>query len=386
MQQQLFLDEGCSKDIGDELRKIGTKRILVICPEDKLKYKSITSIIDKFKSDGFRVFVYSRIDTCETKRNILGAANMYREFNCNTIVAIGGGKIINIAKLTASMVGTRYQDYQLESFIGINNVPNKKATLCLIVTDASTSSSSAYAEYVDQDTMKREICFSGHLVPQIVLFDSDVSMRYEIKSFIDSALEALSSSIDTIILPHSSNVLDYKANAVNACLGILNNIENMRNNPGEPYLRRQMSVEGFYSGLASRVLGPGYGRLILNEIASRYEIYSGALYLRIMAEIIDATLETCAEDIESITKQAHFTTRTQDSFTCAQIFMDNIRRISAKNMLHEVNISISELDAFKIADSVKRQAHIYGSDLLTTGVIAKIVTQAMSPERSIKTS
>ena len=356
--QSLYLDNGSATMTAEELRSLGTKRILFLCDAKYQNYRIISEFKKKYEEEGFRLFSYTRREKHLTLTDIRGGIRVFNEFNCDTVVAIGGCSEIDCGKYIAALAANYGRS--AEDFDGINNIRRDMTVLCCVMTDNSYAASSAFAEYYDDTERKWHTAFSSYLIPQIAVIDMDVSMRTDMKESASSSMLSLGLAFESYASPYSSFSPEYKANALDSCLGIISNIDKMRNNPGDTYLRRMNSIGGFYAGLASRMTGFGYGKLLMNALFEKYHTADGGLYLRIIAAMIETMPKLYGECAAELSHKAHLCTNGTSNEQAGDVFVNYLRMTVRRHSPDSVCPSVDDQTVEKIASDVKKEAAVYG--------------------------
>ena len=187
-------------DIGKFLNKRKFKKILVVSGKNSFYKSGVKNFInfEKIKHKIIFFFKESKIPEINELNKIIQIANLY---NPNLILAIGGGSVIDYAKLT----NTLYLNRNLKSKI-INNkiIIKKKTILAAIPTTAGsgaevTPNSVVYINKikyaVDHPSLKPDYFF---LVPRVI-----IKSGLSIKS--SAGFDAISQSLESLISRKSNS-------------------------------------------------------------------------------------------------------------------------------------------------------------------------------------
>lgn len=373
--QSVYLESGSAYKLVDELRKLGTRRILFICAKGMSKYKNIEKLVDFYESQRFRVFTYYRPDGTPTDIDIQAGLKIYKEYNCDTIMVAGGNDDVNSAKMIAAAAINPVKN--LREFAGIGKLKRDISVLCCIVTDNGDMASSSIAEYCDSSTGKWITCMSAYLIPQIICYDTDFSVRTDADVLQTSALMSLMSAIEAYLSTLADDKPKYKANAVNSCLNIMNHIDSMLKNTSDTYTRRICAIGGMYAGLAMRKTGLGQAHILARYLASRYKTGYGVGINIMFPLFLRYQIRTSTDNIASLAKNLHLCTASLDSLSAASIFVDRIDMLFSRMPATGQFPQISENEAKKIASIVEKESMIYGSTgVLSAEDIAHIIVES----------
>ena len=287
--QSIFLECGQAARICVELKRLGTKRILVMGREDNLKGKNVTDFINKLVEMGFKVLNYHIKQRYSSSSDIVAAADDYWSYNCDTIVVIGGGADIFCAKMVSALVLNKMKNPVDAE--GYGKIRNDISVLCCVAMDNSTSISSNVAEFRDEATGKWVTVLSNYLVPQIAVVDTDIAMRTFTQVSISSAFDSLAMGIESCLSPASEFSPEYKACAQNAISLVVDNVLDMKEQPDDGFLRKKITVAGIYAGMAVRMSGFGYSHLTVHALKSRLGPEFGKFYCRILLRYLKESFE-----------------------------------------------------------------------------------------------
>src|SRR5690606_36361078 len=86
---------------------------------------------------GIKSLVYSSVNQEPTDKHVEDGLKIYKKNDCNGIIAIGGGSVLDAAKAIAVMANNVGH---LSEYRGLNKIPSLKVPLIAIPTTAGTGS------------------------------------------------------------------------------------------------------------------------------------------------------------------------------------------------------------------------------------------------------
>lgn len=372
--QQIFSGSGASRELPSDLKEKGTRRVLIICSKAVLRYKSYEDLTSGLTTEGIRFFVYEKEDLLLKQSEAEACAKMFKEYNCDTIIAIGGTSAIDCGKLTIALNGSNNPKNAVE-LAGDGKVKRGKGKLCCVVTDAGASAATPFAEFMSENN-KWLMVRSSLIVPDVVVIDTDFSMRTDHNKAIDSALTAFCEAIEAYISPVSSYNPLYRADAVNACVTIYSNISSVKAAQEDAYLRYKLTAGGLCAGLSLRMTGIGYSHLAVHSMLERYGDIHGAFYLRILRCLLEAESALLCKDLADLARHLNICTKNADDKSAAQTFIDALDLMWRKYSENVIVPEISKSDALDIADEVKKAASLYDLYRLDSKAFADMLLAA----------
>ena len=375
--QSIYLASGSAYEVMDELISLGTRRILVICTKSVHKYRNVTELISKFEAKGLRTFIYERGDGILRSGDVIRGLSVYKEFNCDTIVTVGGSYDIDCGKLISAMAINEAKSPS--DLIGVNNIKKDMSVVCCIVMDNSTAVSMASAEFFDENNKEWQVALSAYLIPQMIVIDTDLAMRTSATVVLDRALTSLGIAIESYIYLSAMSEDAYRADAANACLQLFKYIPKLIEDPDDSYFRRQVAVGGVYAGTAERYMGIGLAHLVTHELISLYGDIPSNIFLEILIRLI-------ANGSEENHRNAAQLSRILELVDCADSDVDAVNALIAK--ICEVSAlsgdytvpSMKSAEIDKVAIVAIRKSEVYGYDKKASKLIVDILNELNSHE------
>ena len=350
-QQTLYIDAGSAGEVAEVIKEKGSKRVLILSNKATLDYRPVEAMIKKYNDTGLRTFIYQRRNIVADSRDIEGALDMYKEYNCDTIVVVGNRHDIYVAKMTAVCATNPGKP---ASFAGIGNIKYDIKLLVCIVVDSTPTSATPECTFFDHYSNTWINCISQIMLPHIVVIDSEMMMRNNTETVAFSSLNALCFAIEAYLSPFAANNPEYKANAAVAIYKIIGRLDNLVADKLDPYLQTKVAVGGFYAGLSTVKLGFGYTYFIMHEMQIKYGCEYGVGMGRILVKVLREMLEFSADDMAEISRSQHFCTSSLDTISAAQTFIETVGDIYNKNTPDEVLPNMTPDDRQKIAENVRR--------------------------------
>lgn len=364
--EKVFIGTVAVYDVVPELKNIGAKRILILCDGLTRRQREFEILVGRYKEAGFRVFVYCRVDSTTTDRDVDGGLKIYKEYNCDTIIVIGGNADINCAKLVA--VRASNPDKPLSYFVGIDRVKYRLPNIICLATTPTTSISDCFAEYYDTDENTWNQIISNNLIPTIALLGSSLFVRNSIEEIRKNILMCFCVAIESYIDSNEDEYSEYKAGSINACLELFNSVDKFYNDISNSYYQEKLLVGGFYAGVASRKSGMGLTKIILNTITNVYGMDSGVVLDSLFPTIIQSISATRKERIANLSRSTYFSTKSSDDNSAAQAFIDSVVRVfqRASNTSKD-KFRIYRKDIDKMVAMINKELVVYGlSDIIST--------------------
>lgn len=180
---------------------------------------------------------------------VLAALDLYRAESCDSIVALGGGSPIDLAKAVALL--DRHppplRDYAAIHG-GIARIANKIPPLVAIPTTAGTGSEVGRAALITLADGNKLGLISPHLIPRVALCDPELTLG--LPKFLTAAtgLDALTHCIETYLSPRENPPAD--AIALDGAERVWRNIRSACNDGRDVAVRAEMMMGALQGGLS----------------------------------------------------------------------------------------------------------------------------------------
>ncbi|MEM2224108.1 MAG: hydroxyacid-oxoacid transhydrogenase [Acidilobaceae archaeon] len=165
---------GASEEVGFEVSRLGLKRVLLVTDNNLVELGIAKRIIDNIEREGVEVDVYSDIEVEPTDVSMVRAAEWARGKVFDGIVAVGGGSVIDHAKVINLL--TKYPANIMEYInkpIGMGKpVPGPLKPLIAIPTTAGSGSENTGVAVLDIKAERVKTGISHHyLKPALGIVD-----------------------------------------------------------------------------------------------------------------------------------------------------------------------------------------------------------------------
>lgn len=180
-----------------ELDFFKSKTPLILSDEGLKKVGTLDNVLKIFKLNFINVKnIYTNIPTDSSTNTINEIISFYKSHKCDSIVAIGGGSVIDTAKCVK--LGLSQNCFDINSLMGSEVI--KKGNLVPFVVVPTTSGTGSECTSVaviknSKNNVKTEI-ISSELLPNVAILDPISTITLPPKLTVSTALDALSHAIE----------------------------------------------------------------------------------------------------------------------------------------------------------------------------------------------
>lgn len=314
--QRIVFGVGVSKRVGEEAKRLGGNRVLVVSDENIEKAKILGEIIAALNETGLDVDLY-KIPTAEpTLDKIDAVVEASRHGKYDTIVGVGGGSCMDSAKVGALLATNpgEAREYCVHVGMTAREVKNKTLPKILIPTTAGTGSEASNTLVVIENEYKTWIT-DNRILAEVAIVDPLLCKGLPPKTTAGTGLDALSHAVEAFMSAQANLISD--GLSLSAVKMVFQSLRDAYHNGDNIEARWRMSMAATLGGWVIGfpwVGGPAtIGHCVSEAVGSKYKIPHGvacAIALPYAMEynlpIIEDRLATLAavegEDTSDVTK------------------------------------------------------------------------------------
>ncbi|MBQ9684945.1 MAG: lactaldehyde reductase [Oscillospiraceae bacterium] len=190
---------GAVAEIGGELTRRGYKRAFIASGRHVVKSGEIKKITDVLDAAGIAYTFYTDIKPNPTIENVQNGVKAFQEFKADSIVAVGGGSVMDTAKAIGIIINNpEFAD--VRSLEGV--APTKKhAVFTIAVPTTAGTAAEVTINYVITDVEKKRkfVCVDVNDIPEVAVVDPE--MMYSMPKPLTAAtgMDALTHAIEGYI-------------------------------------------------------------------------------------------------------------------------------------------------------------------------------------------
>jgi alcohol dehydrogenase len=237
---------GCRKQAPELLASTGARRTLLVADPYFVAGSFFAELQNGLKEKGVAATVFSDFQPDPTDRNVIAGADLFRAFVSDSIVAVGGGSAIDVAK----MIGAASANPgSLAAFQGYNRIPKAGPPLVVLPTTAGTGSEATkVAVITDTQRNVKMMILDSKLMPAAAIVDYELTLTMP---------KALTAHVGVDTLTHGLEAwVSRKANTLTdpLALSCISKVQvwlrKAWTNPDDHEAREAMSFAALQGGLA----------------------------------------------------------------------------------------------------------------------------------------
>lgn len=378
---QLQTGRGSTKQIARVLKSFNCKRPLVVTDKMLVDHGIVKPIIDVLDADGVKPEVYDGALPNPPSELVEEGHERYKQHSCDSIIAIGGGSPMDVAKIIGAKVANpspsveAYQGYFNVSRMGLRPLP----PLIAIPTTAGTGSEATVAAVITIKEKKAKIAIADlGLVPSVAFLDPELLVKLPKGVTSATGMDALTHAIESYLGGWRTGYSGSKS--LSATTKIFKNLTRSWEDGANLEAREAMLQASFEAGLAFTRAHVGYVHAIAHQFGGMFHTPHGIANAMLLPHVLSFYLQDETED----NKKLHCTTQfcelaqaaglapgyTASSTSASEkrvIAQKFVQRIAEMNHQMDIPSDVKEMkasDVEEVAIRALKEAHGDGHCLL----------------------
>ncbi len=269
-----------------------SKRVSIFTDNNMLKIGSCDSTIELMKKNNIEYEIFSDIEPDPSFEIVIKCLNKILTFNSDTIIAIGGGSVIDTAKAVIY--------FALEVNKQISNVTNKPLFIVIPTTSGTGSEVTSYSIITDKETHRKVPIVSNEMLPDIALLDSQFTLTVPPRITAETGMDVMAHAFESYVSINSSPfTMPYSEYAI---IGVFNNISKAVHNGSDVNARIAMHEVSCIAGIAFNNAGLGLIHAMAHALGGRFRQPHGRANAILMPHVIEYNAKNSAEAAKKYAK------------------------------------------------------------------------------------
>ncbi|MFQ1647648.1 iron-containing alcohol dehydrogenase [Aeromonas veronii] len=245
---KLLAGEQALEQLASELASLGARRPLLLTDKG-VNATGLATLLANVLAEGELpvAAIWDEIPADSSTAVVERIAKRYRELDCDSLVALGGGSVIDTAKavnILTSMGGDHLLDYS-----GAGCLTRPLKPLAVVPTTAGTGSEVTLVAVIKDEASGRKVPFtSAFLLPQLAVLDPRLTQGLPLNITAATAMDAMTHAIEAFIGTAKNPVSD--ALALMAVEKIASALPQIIHDPQNKQLRLQLAEGSTLAGMA----------------------------------------------------------------------------------------------------------------------------------------
>ena len=340
--QQIMFGNGCLDDFIHEFSAMSFRKVMVIA--DPLVEEVAQKVVSRLQSKGISYHVNMNISAEPTVSMFNGVLKEANQNSIDAVIGIGGGSVLDVAKLVAALCGT---GAKIEDVFGHGKIADRKHFLACLPTTAGTGSEvSPNSILLDDTDNQKKAAISPYLVPDIACVDPILTHSIPPSVTAYTGIDAMTHCIEAYANRHAHPMIDLYA--LEGIRLLFENLPIAFENGSDSDAREKISLGSLYGGICLGPVNTAAVHAIAYPLGSGYGLPHGLSNALLLPHVLEYNLPEGVDRYATIANKIGVKEEKTD-MEKAREGIAKIRalcqRLGIPDKLNDFNISVSDVPA-----------------------------------------
>ena len=362
----IFATGATEQFLGTEALRLGGKKALVVTDKGVRKAGMADAATELLRKGNLDVIVYDEIAAEPTAESVRAAVEFGREGKFDIVVGVGGGAVLDTAKLVAVCLTNADEVMTYVNPAEDKTKVSAKPKILIPTTSGTGSEVSNYSVVIEG--LYKTWAASSNLLADVAIVDPMNVISCPPRQTAGSAMDALSHNVEALIDREANPISD--AQALEATKLVFKYARRAFHAGDDLEARWNMSAAAMLGGMVIAypwIGGPAIlGHCIAEALGPRWRVPHGAACGVVLPYILQFNVASsaCEEKLAYVAKQVlgdevHNLTKRQAAFAFIHAVKTLMEDMELPTDLKQWNIPSKELDEFA-EYLVRDRQHVYG--------------------------
>ena len=338
----------------DVLKSNNINSVLFVADKNLIDLGLTKELISKLDSEKIKYHVYDKTVPNPTTDNVLEGLEMYKQNDCQAIVALGGGSIMDCAKAIGAKVARPNKD--LSKMEGILKVRKKTPLIFAIPTTAGTGSETTIASVITDSKTRHKYAINDFvLIPSYAILDASLTLGLPPKITATTGMDALTHAVEAYI--GRSTTKKTREYALNAMRLIFDNILVVYKDGKNLNARKNMLKASYLAGLAFTQSYVGYVHAVAHSLGGKYNVAHGEANAIILPVVLKKYGKSIYKKLQKICFTLNLCDKNLSKQECAELFIKKIEELNEQMKIGKTIPQLKLDDIPALAKTADKEAN-----------------------------
>lgn len=353
--EKLIFGPGCTDQMVDDYIQSGKKRVFVLTVPPVLEL--LEKEVSELKKQGIQINVNTTLSAEPTFSDCLSLIEEARAFNADSIAGIGGGSVMDTAKLVAVF---QHNESPLRENAGIGMIKKRQTHLVCVPTTSGTGSEvSPNSILIDEADGSKKGFISPVLVPDAAYVDPALTLKLPAAVTAYTGLDALTHCIEAVANKYAHPLVD--TFALRGISLIADNLVTATLDGEDLSARSHVALGSMYGGMCLGPVNTAAVHALAYPLGTKYKVPHGQSNAMLLPYVMEFNLQS-APARYALIAQAMGVHEEAPNRVLAQLGLEKVKSI----------IEDCEIDNASVIDNIE------------PGAIDNLATAALEVQRLLK--
>ncbi len=296
--KRILFGLGAVEKIGAEAQLLKAKKVLIITDPGVIQAGLLESVEKSLQSVGLPFVIFDGVEPDPRIEVVEKSVEKAKKEGIDFIIGFGGGSSLDIAKVTSIMITN---SGKIDSFFGIDLVPNPGVPTILIPTTAGTGSEvTPIAILSDTKEKLKKGIVSAYLFPEVAIVDPKLTIGLPPSVTAFTGMDALTHAIESY---YSINATDLSDLLASRAMELISKNIRMAYAHGENLAARSNVMEGsLLAGIAFANAGVGAVHAFAYPLGGEFHLAHGLTNTLMLPYVMRYNILGCPDKFAQMAK------------------------------------------------------------------------------------
>lgn len=349
-----LMGPGAVSDIGKQSGILGGAKALVVTDKHLIEAGIVNKVTALLGQSNIEFVIYDHVQPNPTVKNVDEGVSLYKEENCDIIIAVGGGSPIDCAKGIGLLLtnGGVINDYE-----GLDMSEKPMPPFIAVNTTAGTGSEmTRFTIITDTDRHIKMAIVDWHVTPNVSINDPELMVSMPKALTAATGMDALTHSVEAYVSTIATPVTD---SAALKAIELISQYLRMAVANGENIeAREKMAYAEFLAGMAFNNASLGYVHAMAHQLGGFYDLPHGVCNAILLPHVARFNMIACPERFVDIAIAMGENVEGLSTMEAADKCLEAIQRLSGDIDIPDglAGLGVKEDDMPVLADNAMKDA------------------------------
>lgn len=329
------------------------RRALIVTDPNIYRLGLCAPICEELSARGLDYCIYSDTVANPTTANCEAAAKLFKERECDCMIAVGGGSAMDCAKGAGALIIKPKRT--LQQMRGVLKVFGRLPLFIAVPTTAGTGSETTIAAViVDDKTRDKFTVISFCLAPHYAILDPLMTVGLPPSVTATTGMDALTHAVEAYIGGSTTRLT--RRLAVEAVKIIRANLYAAYSDGKNEYARRRMQYAAYCAGLSFTISYVGYVHAVAHSLGGKYNTPHGLANAVILPYVLRGYGPSCRKRLARLARKSGVADIAQSDEAAADRFISFVEELN-RSMDIPAKLKVEAEDIPELSRHADREAN-----------------------------
>ena len=353
-QPSKLIGAGALRSLPPQMRGHRWQRPLLVTNQQLLQLQLPQPLLQELKRSGRTCRLFDQVPDNPSLACVEAGLRAYHEGQCDSLVAVGGGSVIDCAKAIGARAANPW--LSCRAMEGLFRVVLPPPPLACVPTTAGSGSEASIAAVLTDGQRQRKLAIADlKLLPEITVIDPELMLGLPPAITAAGGLDALTHAVEAYIgrggTPFSNR------RALDATAAISRWLPRAYSHGSDIEARLQMALAAHAAGEAFTRTNVGYAHALAHALGCAYGIPHGLANALVLPSVLRFSLPACEPRLAALARAAGLGTSQDSDQRLARDFINWVVALNQQLGVPPLIAPLRSIDIPRISADALREAH-----------------------------